>query len=78
VSPLEDLDLEPAKVAAGAKAFQDMRCTSCHMSEMKTGASNPLAELRSLTIKPYTVLLLHDMGPGIADPYPEGQASGDL
>jgi CxxC motif-containing protein (DUF1111 family) len=78
VAPLADLDVDPAKVAAGAKVFQTMRCTSCHVDTMKTGAGHPLAELRSQTIKPYTDLLLHDMGPGLADTYVEGSASGNL
>jgi CxxC motif-containing protein (DUF1111 family) len=76
VSPLADLDVDPAKVAAGAKVFQNVRCTSCHAADMKTGPSNPLAELRSQAIKPYTDLLLHDMGAGLADNFVEGQASG--
>ncbi|HEY9028418.1 MAG TPA: di-heme oxidoredictase family protein, partial [Burkholderiaceae bacterium] len=78
VSPLADLDVDPMKVAAGAKVFAALRCTSCHVGEMKTGPSHPLAELRSQTIKPYTDLLLHDMGPGLADNYAEGQAAGNL
>ncbi|MGH7991795.1 MAG: di-heme oxidoredictase family protein, partial [Limisphaerales bacterium] len=36
----------------------------------------PIAELRSQTIHPYTDLLLHDMGPGLADNMGEGNASG--
>ena len=78
VAPLADLDVDPAKVAAGAKVFQDARCASCHAVEMKTGSQHPLAELRSQTIKPYTDLLLHDMGAGLADAYVEGQANGNL
>ena len=78
VAPLADLDVDPAKVAAGAKVFQGMRCASCHATDMKTGAGHPLAELRSQSIKPYTDLLLHDMGPGLADNYAEGLASGPL
>jgi len=78
VAPLADLDVDPVKVAAGGKLFQNLRCTSCHVSEMKTGAGHPLAELRSQTIKPYTDLLLHDMGPGLADNYAEGLATGNL
>lgn len=34
------------------------------------------AELRNQTIHPYTDLLLHDMGPGLADNMGEGEASG--
>jgi len=37
---------------------------------------HPHAELRKQTIHPYTDLLLHDMGPGLADSLPEGNASG--
>ena len=43
---------------------------------MRTGAWHPLAELRNQTIHPYTDLLLHDMGPELADNLPEGAASG--
>ena len=78
VAPLADLDVDPVKVAAGAKVFQGMRCAACHATDMKTGAGHPLAELRSQSIKPYTDLLLHDMGPGLADNYAEGLAAGNL
>jgi CxxC motif-containing protein (DUF1111 family) len=32
-----------------------------------TGKNHPFSELREQTIKPYTDLLLHDMGPDLAD-----------
>ena len=35
-----------------------------------------MAELRNQTIHPYTDLLLHDMGPGLADNLGEGNATG--
>ena len=37
---------------------------------------HPHAELRDQTIHPYTDLLLHDMGPGLASTLTEGNASG--
>jgi CxxC motif-containing protein (DUF1111 family) len=43
---------------------------------MTTGPHHPLAELRNQTIRPYTDLLLHDMGEGLADNHGEGVASG--
>ena len=43
---------------------------------MTTSSFHPLAELRSQTIHPYTDMLLHDMGPGLADNLGEGVASG--
>lgn len=78
VSPLIDLDVDPVKVAAGATVFNNLRCSSCHTTEMKTGAGHELEELRNQTIKPYTDLLLHDMGTGLADNYIESMASGNL
>jgi len=78
VKPLPDLDVDPVKVAAGTKVFSDMRCAACHTVEQKTGSGHLFAELRNQTIKPYTDLLLHDMGDGLADKFAEGQAKGNM
>jgi CxxC motif-containing protein (DUF1111 family) len=78
VTPLSYLDVNPTQVAAGAKVFDSMKCTSCHTSEMKTGSVSELAEARNQTIKPYTDLLLHDMGTDLADNLIEGQATGSM
>jgi len=43
---------------------------------MTTSEYHPLAELRSQTIHPYTDMLLHDMGEGLADNLGEGIATG--
>ncbi|HEX2879808.1 MAG TPA: di-heme oxidoredictase family protein, partial [Polyangiaceae bacterium] len=51
-------------------------CATCHVPEMTTSEFHPLAELRNQTIRPFSDLLLHDMGPGLADNLGEGQASG--
>jgi CxxC motif-containing protein (DUF1111 family) len=65
-----------ADVIAGQKAFGDLGCAACHAPTFKTSAYHPKAELRNQTIHPYTDLLLHDMGPGLADNLPEGDAAG--
>lgn len=78
VSPIAALDVDPAKVTAGAKVFTDIKCSSCHITEMRTGTTGELAEARNQTIKPYTDLLLHDMGPDLADNLVEGQATGSM
>ncbi len=78
VSPLPYLDVDPAKVAAGLKVFQGNRCNACHVTDLKTGSNTEFAELRNQSIKPYTDLLLHDMGPDMADKLTEGQATGTL
>ncbi|MGO4702988.1 di-heme oxidoreductase family protein [Dyella sp. 2RAB6] len=78
VSPLPHLDVDPDHVAAGAAVFQAVRCASCHTAQMTTGSGHEFQELREQAIKPYTDLLLHDMGPDLADNYAEGLASGKM
>jgi CxxC motif-containing protein (DUF1111 family) len=78
VAPLDEHRVDQAQVSAGARLFDGMRCAACHTMEMKTGPGHLFAELRNQTIKPYTDLLLHDMGPGLADKLVEGQAKGSM
>ncbi|TFV99539.1 thiol oxidoreductase [Oxalobacteraceae bacterium OM1] len=78
VAPLDEHKVDPQQVSAGAQLFQSIRCAACHTVEMKTGAGHLFAELRNQTIRPYTDLLLHDMGAGLADKFVEGQASGSM
>jgi CxxC motif-containing protein (DUF1111 family) len=78
VAPLTALNVDPVKVAAGAKVFTDIKCSSCHVTEMKTGNTQEFAENRNQTIKPYTDLLLHDMGADLADNLTEGLATGSM
>jgi len=78
VAPLDEHRVDPLQVSAGAKLFDGMRCTACHTAEMKTGSGHLFAELRDQTIRPYTDLLLHEMGTGLADNLVEGQAKGSM
>ena len=69
-------NLGDAQALQGEAAFTSAGCAACHKVTLTTSAYHPLAELRSQVIRPYTDLLLHDMGPGLADSLPEGNASG--
>ena len=60
---------------AGEKVFRSLGCGSCHLSSLQTGDSD-VAGLRDQLIHPYTDLLLHDMGPDLADGRPDGLATG--
>ena len=60
----------------GEAVFEAAGCARCHVAELQTGDHHPYAELRGQTIKPYTDLLLHDLGPGLADTMNDGDASG--
>jgi len=56
--------------------FDDLGCGACHRADVTTSAFHPFAELRDQVIHPYTDLLLHDMGPELADDLGEGIATG--
>lgn len=60
----------------GETLFTDAGCAQCHRPTMTTNEFHPLEELRNQTIYPYTDMLLHDMGPGLADNLAQGSASG--
>ncbi|MEM7146908.1 MAG: di-heme oxidoredictase family protein [Verrucomicrobiota bacterium] len=66
---------DPA-VLRGKEIFHDAGCAQCHIPEMKTGDFHPVAELNNQTIRPYTDLLLHDMGEDLADHRPDFEAAG--
>jgi CxxC motif-containing protein (DUF1111 family) len=61
--------------ARGKDVFAGMGCASCHAPTFTTSEFAHFAELRGQTIHPYTDLLLHDMGPGLADTLVEGDAA---
>lgn len=67
--------LEAEEVRQGAVLFDNLGCSACHTPTLETGPHRVPA-LSHQTIHPYTDLLLHDMGPGLADNFPEGIANG--
>jgi len=50
----------------GRELFASVGCTGCHIPTLRTGDS-PIAALRHKDVAAYTDLLLHDMGPDLAD-----------
>ena len=64
------------QVLKGKALFHQANCQGCHTPRFVTGAEAGEPELANLVMFPYTVLLLHDMGEGVADQRPEFQASG--
>ena len=52
--------------AQGALVFRKVGCASCHVPTLVTGAS-PVRALRYRVVPAFTDLLLHDMGPDLAD-----------
>lgn len=63
------------KVIRGKVLFQKIGCSDCHIMTQKTEEySDP--ELSNQTFHPFTDLLLHDMGPDLADKRAEYSAKG--
>ncbi|MBL9038118.1 MAG: hypothetical protein JNG84_06360 [Archangium sp.] len=72
---LPQRDATSATVRRGAELFSAIGCASCHLPSTNTGASHPNQELRGQTIRPFTDLLLHDLGPDLADDSGREEAS---
>ena len=66
---------DPA-VKQGEELFRVMGCASCHMPTLQTNSVEKFPELSNQTFHPFTDLLLHDMGGGLADKRPDFEASG--
>ncbi|NQX82080.1 MAG: thiol oxidoreductase [Flavobacteriaceae bacterium] len=63
-------------VLRGREIFDDLKCSSCHIPDFTT-TDQGLEPLRNQKIHPYTDLLLHDMGDGLADNRPDFDANGN-
>ncbi len=63
-------------VLRGKAIFALANCTACHVPKLQTGDWPEFPELSNQTIRPYTDLLLHDLGEGLADNRPVFEASG--
>ncbi|MCA9524454.1 MAG: c-type cytochrome [Myxococcales bacterium] len=69
-------DETDAEVVQGEGLFTQLGCASCHVPELRTSKKAAIELLRDKPVPLYSDLLLHDMGPDLADNYPEGDATG--
>jgi CxxC motif-containing protein (DUF1111 family) len=69
-------DVDDPVVLRGESLFHEIGCAACHRSTVVTGDVTGIPALSRQTIHPYTDLLLHDMGPDLADDRPDFQADG--
>jgi len=69
-------NVNDAQVKAGEQYFQQIGCAKCHLPTLYTAVDVRFPALSNQRIHPYTDLLLHDMGPALADGRPDYQASG--
>lgn len=72
----ERRNVDDVDVLRGKEVFYQSGCTSCHTPKYVTERLDGQPEQSFQLIWPYTDLLLHDMGEGLADNRPEGRANG--
>lgn len=72
----ERRNIDDPQVLRGKEVFYTTGCQSCHTPKHVTNRLTDQPEQSFQLIWPYTDLLLHDMGPGLADNRPEGRATG--
>jgi CxxC motif-containing protein (DUF1111 family) len=71
-TPIEDTE----SIAMGRTLFAQIGCALCHTPSLQTGVSSHPA-LSGQTANLYSDLILHQMGPGLADGVVEGNAGPD-
>lgn len=69
-------NVDDPQVQRGKQLFIAARCASCHTPMQRTGTNVVFPEVSNQVIFPYSDMLLHDMGPGLADNRPDYDASG--
>jgi len=69
-------DVNAQQVLAGKNLFFQAGCQSCHTPKFTTASNAAEPELANQVIRPYSDLLLHDMGEGLADNRTEFKAGG--
>ena len=80
LAPPARRNVNDAQVLKGQKLFEQAQCAVCHRPSYTTGKV-PFPALSSKALEgqeiwPYTDLLLHDMGEGLADNRPDFKANG--
>jgi len=76
LAPVIRRNSKDKNVIQGRQLFYQTGCNQCHQPRFVTQQSEQTAHLSQQIIWPYSDLLLHDMGPGLADGRPDFLASG--
>jgi CxxC motif-containing protein (DUF1111 family) len=69
-------DIDDPQVLRGKRIFYETGCAACHQPKFVTHRLKNQPEQSFQLIWPYTDMLLHDMGEGLADNRPEARATG--
>lgn len=69
-------DVTDATVKQGEALFKQAKCETCHRQTLRTEVNVAMPSLSNQLIHPYTDMLVHNMGAGLADNRPDFQADG--
>lgn len=69
-------DVDDPEVIKGAQLFELGNCIGCHRPAYTTGTNSAIPQFHNQQIYPFTDLLLHDMGEGLADGRRDFEATG--
>jgi cytochrome c553 len=79
---------QPVELSASAERGADLfgtdaahpgvGCVACHSARMTTTARSETPALQQVTARLFSDLLIHHMGPGLADDITQGAATGDM
>jgi len=64
------------EVKTGEQVFAKASCIQCHTATFNTSVNVAFPQMSNQRIHPYSDLLLHDMGDGLADNRPDFKANG--
>jgi CxxC motif-containing protein (DUF1111 family) len=64
-------------INSGRRVFELVGCALCHTPSLRTGGQSNLATLNERDVPLYSDLMLHQMGPKLADGITQGQAGSD-
>lgn len=76
LAPPARRDIDDPAVLQGKRVFYEAGCAACHTPKFVTHRLTDRPEQSFQLIWPYSDMLLHDMGEGLADNRPEGRATG--
>jgi CxxC motif-containing protein (DUF1111 family) len=65
-----------ATVKRGKQLFLLAKCGTCHRQTLTTGVNVAFPAISNQVIHPYSDMLVHNMGPGLADNRPDFKADG--
>lgn len=69
-------NVDDPTVRRGRELFDAAKCNSCHVPSLRTGTLADVPEVSNQVIFPYTDMLVHDMGEGLADNRSDFLANG--